>query len=299
MTRVTALFAAVLVAACSQLAGPSATPTATTSATLGPPEVSCHASMTGQPCRLAAEAALTAVAGSGRDATHAWVTDGLLAPYEEGLFGHDPNFPYPLPPAGGHWVGSVEIAFAGTAEHAGVHVAQVGAGLVPILIGYNIPLPDWCSGDCPTSSVSDGAFTLELVLPRLAWSANEPILGTAILIFDGREITTIYGSGAGVVAFSFDEVGGPRHVRYGMSDDCRPHELDPATPINAELFKSGGVTGTEPDADFLRSFFADPELQLPAGTWDVTAVAVFFAETVGCVGQMHTLEATARISVSD
>jgi hypothetical protein len=116
-------------------------------------------------------------------------------------------------------VANAEIAFAATKEHAGLHFAAVGATLVPVLIGYRVPLPDWCSGTCPSSEATDGRFRLELVLPRLTWSADEAITGMAILSYGGDAATAPYGSGSGLVAFSFDEVGGVRHAGYAMTAD--------------------------------------------------------------------------------
>jgi hypothetical protein len=135
------------------------------------------------------------------------------------------------------------------------------------------------------------------VLPHLGWKASDPISGDAILSFDGSAPTTVYGSGGGVIVFSYDEVGGNRHVGYVMDAVCAPHQIDPATPLNVPLAKSGAVNGTEPDAEFLRSFLADPQVHLPNGTWDITAYAIFVVGA-GCDGGMHTLKATVRVTVT-
>jgi len=54
-----------------------------------------------------------------------------------------------VPPDNGKWVANVEIAFAETDAHAGLMIDQVGTNLIPVLIGYRVPLPGWCSGQCP------------------------------------------------------------------------------------------------------------------------------------------------------
>jgi hypothetical protein len=100
-------------------------------------------------CDEGEKVALAAVASSGRTPTHVWVNRGLFCPRQDCLFDPAQNFPYPQPPDGGTWVANVEVAFAGTDEHAGLHIAQVGSKLVPVLIGYRVPLPGWCSGTCP------------------------------------------------------------------------------------------------------------------------------------------------------
>jgi hypothetical protein len=181
----------------------------------------------------------------------------------------------------------------------GLHIAAVGATLVPVLIAYPVPLPDRCSGTCPSSEATDGRFRLELVLPRLAWSADDAITGMALLSYDGDAATTLYGSDGGLIAFNFDEVGGVRQADYAMTADCGPHPVEPATPLNVELFKSGAASGDGPNGDFLRSFFAGPstEIRLPAGTWDVIAVADF-ADGASCSGRQRTMQTTLRITVS-
>lgn len=268
-----------------------------TGAEAAEPVISCVGGVPSGTCDRAARVALAAVAPSGWTPTAVWINSGNLCPQEDCLFDPNQNFPYPMPPSGGRWVANAEVAFAETDRHAGLNIAAVDADLVPVLIGYRVPLLTWCSGTCPSSTATDGRFRLELVLPHLDWKANDAISGTAILLLDGGDATTIYGSGGGVIAFSFDEVGGNRHAGYATTADCGPHPLDAATPISTPLSRSGGVAGNEPDADFLRAFLADPEIHLPAGSWDITAIAVF-SETEGCAGGTHTMRTSLRISVT-
>jgi hypothetical protein len=144
---------------------------------------------------------------------------------------------------------------------------------------------------------TDGPFRLQLALPRLDWRAGDAITGTATLAYTGTAPTTVYGSSGGVIAFSYAEVGGTRSVDPVWSADCGPHPLGPAAPITADLSKSGAVDGTGPDADFQRSFLADPGVvRLPAGTWDVSAVTKFL-DGEACSGASHDMKATVRITV--
>jgi hypothetical protein len=89
---------------------------------------------------------------------------------------------------------------------------------------------------------------------------------------------------------------GAARLTFGREQSCVVYPLDPATPTNVAIYKSGGIIGTEPDADFLRSFFADPQIHLPAGTWDSTAIASF--SEGACSGANRTIKATLRIQVS-
>jgi len=92
-------------------------------------------------------------------------------------------------------------------------------------------------------------------------------------------------------------VGGTRRVDPVWTADCAQHLLEPATPIGSQLTKSGAVADTDPNAGFLRTFFADPLLHLPAGTWDITAIAQFI-EAPACASGTRTMKATERITVT-
>lgn len=153
-----------------------------------------------------------------------------------------------------------------------------------------------CSGECASASTTDGPFRLTLAMQRLDWKAEDAITGVASLSLDGAPATTIYGSSQ-LISFAFDEAGGDRHVQPVWPADCRSWPLDAAAPITADLAKSGGATGLEPDADFLRSFFADPKVRLPAGTWDVTALSEVW-DGPACSGHLRQMRAVVRITVS-
>jgi hypothetical protein len=162
-----------------------------------------------------------------------------------------------------------------------------------------------CGGSSAPSSTpapateTDGLFRLELAVPHLAWRAGDAITGTATLSFTGPAPTTIYGPAGGVIYFSYVEVGGTRRVDPVWDAACASLPLGPAAPIAAALSKGGGITGSEPDADFLRSFLlTDPGvIRLPAGAWDISAVTVFL-DGDACSGSSHQMRATVRVTVS-
>jgi hypothetical protein len=148
------------------------------------------------------------------------------------------------------------------------------------------------------SSVStDGPFRLELVLPRLHWKAGEPMEGNVILSFIGSAPTTIYGSGR-VINFAYAEVGGTRKVEPVWTADCATHTLDAATPISEPLGKSGAASEGDPATAWIHSFILAPNVELPVGTWDATALA-YFSEGEGCSGAPHSMETTVRMTVTD
>lgn len=298
---------AAIAAACVACGPAPATPTPSPAAAASPPAASlvagnpvvdCEDGFDPATCDKAVDVVLRTVAPSGWTPTHAWINSGTLAPIPGLLFDPSANFPAPNVPEGGTFLGNAEVAFAENASHAGMNLAVVGPDVVADLIGYVVPHRDWCSGTCPSSSTSDGPYILELVLPHLDWKADEPMLGSAILSFGGSAPTTIYGSGSSVLNFAYVEVGGTRKVDPVWTADCGPHPLDPATPINEPLAKSGGSSDDDPNASFLRGFLTGPDVRLPAGTWDVTAEA-YFADEASCAGIRHSMNTTLRITVTN
>lgn len=145
------------------------------------------------------------------------------------------------------------------------------------------------------SASTQGNSKLELVLPRLTWNAADPLSGTAILSMTDSQPRKVAGA-AQLIAFAFDEVGGNRHVAPVWDQSCAEYPLDPATPQSVALYKSGAFQGNEPDADFLRTFFADPAIHLPSGTWDITAIASF--SQGGCGAPTQTIKATVRVHIN-
>src|SRR5262245_54310013 len=137
------------------------------------------------------------------------------------------------------------------------------------------PSPSGASGPPAGSAAADsGAFHLELVLPRVEWKSDEPLTGMASLSFEGETPIKISGASS-VLGFGYAEVDGTHVVNPAWRSVCATYDLEPATPIIEALTKSGGFSDEDPDVAWLRSFLTAPEVRLPAGTWDVTAVAEF------------------------
>ena len=284
--RLVAVISSLLMAGCA------GTPITSPLATLAPPAVECLGDLGQATCDKALPVALDAVRPSGWTPTHVWFNSGTLCPAQSVMFQPGTPCPEPTPPGGGKWVGNGEIEFAGTDEHAGMQIASVGDKLQAVLIGYAVPALDWCSGECPTSSTTDGPYRLELVLPHLDWRSTDPISGTAILSETEPGHGSISGSSR-LIEFSYAEVGGDRKVQPIWAADCAPHQLEPATPLTQPLGKSGAI-----ENDFSSAFLPGPDVKLPAGVWDITAIA-WFNEGPACSHEEHRIEATVRVTVTD
>ena len=308
---------AVLVAACGtgapsapnvSLASPAAPPPTSLAASpvlVAGLQVGCGDGLDPAECSARQGAALDAVAGSGHVPTHVWLSSGVLCPMvDDCLFNPNANFPAPTLPGDSpapdgslHMAsGSAEIAFADTDMHAGINFFESGTRLVPSLIGYRVPDRAWCSGECPTAMAGEGDFRLELVLPHLDWRVGEPIVAAdAILEYRGSSPTNVYGA-RDIISFGYAEVGGKRSFGPGFDASCQATAIDPATPLNVPLGKTGGYDPNSPNDAWVVPFLNANGVQLPAGTWDVTAESVFI-EGQGCSGAQHDLRATLRVTV--
>lgn len=153
----------------------------------------------------------------------------------------------------------------------------------------------------PTSSTAraettEGPFRLVFELPKDTWRADEAIAGVATLsLVDGTGVN-LGGSGSGLIGFGIDEVDGSRHMEPVFTFDCAPYRLEAGKPMTSPIQKSGGYSEDEPNAEFYRSFFADPAVHLPPGDWKISAVASF-VEGQGCSGQSHDMRASILVHV--
>lgn len=161
-----------------------------------------------------------------------------------------------------------------------------------------------CAGSAPSPTSSavtaedvEGPFHLAFTLPRTTWSAGESIEGGSRLSLSALGPVTIRGSGGGLLGFGFAEVGGRRQMGPAMTADCAIHRIAGNEPIVSPITKSGGFSTDGPDAAFYQAFFADPLVHLPAGEWDITAIAEFTEDE--CGGPAHALKAAIRVRVTE
>ena len=142
-----------------------------------------------------------------------------------------------------------------------------------------------------------GLFKLEFELLKTTFAAGEPIDGVARLLYAGPGTIGVAGPAGGLVNFSLLEIDGPRDVGSAQDAACAPYTLDSASPLTAELRKSGGYSADDPNQDFAEAFLNDPVYRLPAGTWELEAFSEFLAE--GCTQPQMRLSAKIQIVVTD
>ena len=175
-------------------------------------------------------------------------------------------------------------------------VAFFAVALVVAACGGPSPAPS--SSAAPAQAVvSEGRFQLTFELPRATWQAGDSITGLATLALDQGDHADLTGAGGGLLAFEFAEVGGDRHTQPIWDAACAQHPLSAGKPMTSDIVKSGAYQGDAPPGDFNRQFITDPLVRLPAGTWDITAVAMF-DEGPTCSGPSHEMRATVRVTVN-
>lgn len=147
-----------------------------------------------------------------------------------------------------------------------------------------------------TATAQGAGFTLRLSVDRARYAANEPISARATLTDAGQVSVTALGPGSSLVGFSVAQEGGKLKAPAVFEAPCYPYTFDPGRPVTFPFRKSGSAEGaTGPEAAFLRTYLAGPQLRLPAGTWELSATTSFFIGS--CTTEPIDLTASVRIVV--
>jgi len=147
--------------------------------------------------------------------------------------------------------------------------------------------------------VSGQGLTLSATAEPAVVAAGQRIDVEAVVTNDGPEPIVMSGSGSGFVFFSVTRLeDGLTSGEPAWTDDCVPHIVNPGEPVVVPFAKSGGWSEEDPNAAFLRTYFSEPELTLPSGTWrvDMTAAATLGE---GCRGEPLDLELSLVVTVTE
>jgi len=147
--------------------------------------------------------------------------------------------------------------------------------------------------------VTQGGITLAATVAPAIVAAGEEINVLAELSHDRPEPLVVSGSGSGIVFFSVTRLeDGLSSGTPLANSDCTRHELPQGEAVVVPFSKSGGWSEDDPNADFLRTFFSEPELTLPPGTWriDITTEGTLGE---GCTGEQLGLELALLVTVTE
>lgn len=117
-----------------------------------------------------------------------------------------------------------------------------------------------------------GPYVLSFTLPKRQWHVSEAIVGEAQVRPLGTAERVVSGPGEVIFGFEFAAEGGLT-IRPVWPASCKAHVVRADAPLSTGILKSGGVNPLDPNAEAIRNFLRDPVLQLPAGTWRITAIA--------------------------
>lgn len=142
----------------------------------------------------------------------------------------------------------------------------------------------------------DDAFRLTIHAERPTYRTGEAIGTSATLTYFGPEpAVDVVGSGSGLVGFGLRQLDGQLKMGPGWLDSCRTYPMSRGTAVAVPFVKSGGFIPTDPDGPFWQAYFAERDLLLPAGTWQIDAVLE--ASLGSCGGERHSLTASVVIGV--
>jgi hypothetical protein len=177
-------------------------------------------------------------------------------------------------------------------------VVVVAAVVVATLSGVRPFAPAATGTPQVASTVRDGPFELSITSGKARYGLREPIDVRASLTYRGpeRSVAIFHGAG-GPMAFGVVERVDGLFLSPAWRESCVPSTLEPAVPLQQRFAKSGSFSGGNPAASDAPSFFEDPTLELPGGTWHVYVLADFGVG--GCGVDRHLLRADLAIVVGD
>jgi len=154
-------------------------------------------------------------------------------------------------------------------------------------------------GGSRTASAVQGRFTVEFTVDQVSLRKGDAITGTATLrmtVVGQRALVS--GAGDSLFGFEVAEVGGAgRAVTPVWRSDCAPHAIGSDVPITSPILKTGAIDGG-PQSAFVAEYLAGPDVRLPPGDWDLSAVAILY-DSDGCRGLPLTIRATVRVHVAE
>ncbi len=131
---------------------------------------------------------------------------------------------------------------------------------------------------------------------RASYQVGDAISATASLTYRGALDSVTIGDNGSPIVFGVEQVDGTLSVEPGGRQPCNGHTLVRDRPFEAAFSKSGLWIGSDPDASFKASYFADPLLRLPVGRWRIFAEGWF--DEGSCGGAGHQFQASVVVTVS-
>lgn len=145
-----------------------------------------------------------------------------------------------------------------------------------------------------TAAADDGMFRLELTTPRDTYEPGYPIAPVARVTYLGPDSTIAVTHTHSQLVFQVEEVDGARRMEGGSRLSCESTNLVKGEPLVVPFGKSGSPTDPA-SKGFDETWYEDPTLALPVGTWRITANMSLGVG--GCGGSDHALHVSNVIHV--
>lgn len=152
------------------------------------------------------------------------------------------------------------------------------------------------SADGPVAArTDDGVFRLDLTAPRAVYGPDDPIEALAQITDLGPNGETSLYHGSSPVGFTIQEVGGTREMGGGMDEPCLSTAITKDVPLAYPFQKAGSPD----ESGFDRTWYLDPGLRLPTGTWRIRATLDIDVTdgTKTCGGIHHEFDVVIEVSV--
>jgi hypothetical protein len=187
------------------------------------------------------------------------------------------------------------------ARHRSSVGAFIGAALLGGCVATTSPTPPSPQiagpsvAETAAGTVSDHGFTLSAVAEPTRLRAGEQILVETSLTNDGARPVTLAGSGTAIVMFTVTRLedgltSGPPWV----TSDCVPYLFGAGQRLDVPFQKLGAVSGNE---ELMEAYYADPDLTLPAGTWQIDVFTS--ASFDDCGGEQLDLSLSLIVNVDE
>ncbi len=146
------------------------------------------------------------------------------------------------------------------------------------------------------ATMSDGVFKLSVSTDKTEYTADEAVSCYATLEYVGGEDSMTIYSGDPLVYLTIE--GGRFAGDYAINDILMTTTLSKNEPVRFDFVKSGGYGADDEDAPFWESWFAEPQLLLPAGEYTISATVDGFFDENDYAGTAYKLTASRKITVN-
>ena len=128
-----------------------------------------------------------------------------------------------------------------------------------------------------SANVTNDGFKLVMTVDHDRYRAGQPIRLTTTLSYTGptAKARLWTNSAPGLVGFDVVQVDGPLLMPGGGTADCVRMSMTSGETRAIAFSKIGGWSNDDPFAGFYDSYYRDPQLRLPAGTWQISAKSGF------------------------